>query len=215
MANTALIQVLGAVAYGELKAYEGAKADAAAATTEADRRRFRKVAAEELRHHKGFVARLDALGADPERAMRPYRVALDRYHSARPGSPVEEAVVAYLGEGVADDLLRWLRTVVDDETAEFIDSVIADEQEHEANAAEALRSALEQSPGGRKQAARAARKMAAHMIWSGRGSAAPMAAFLRLGNPIGLLWALAGGHVRRMRAIGLGPLGLPIPMSAG
>lgn len=74
--NTALIQVLGAVAHGELKAYEGAKADAAA-TDEATRRRYRKVAAEELRHHEGFVARLEALGADPERAMRPYRQALD------------------------------------------------------------------------------------------------------------------------------------------
>ena len=70
MNRTALIQVLGAVAYGEWKAYEGAK--------EAG---DRQVAAEELRHHKGFVRRLEALGADPERAMRPYRDALDRYHA--------------------------------------------------------------------------------------------------------------------------------------
>ena len=54
--STALIQVLGAVAYGELKAYEGAKVDAAAATDEDVRRHYRKVAAEELRHHKGFVS---------------------------------------------------------------------------------------------------------------------------------------------------------------
>ena len=87
--NTTLIQVLGAVAYGELKAYEGAKAEAASTTDEAARRRLRKVAAEELRHHKGFVARLEALGADPERAMAPYRGALDRYHGRGPGDPVE------------------------------------------------------------------------------------------------------------------------------
>ena len=79
--NKALVQVLGAVAYGEWKAYEGAKAAAAATTDEALRRRHRKVAAEELRHHKGFVARLEAHGADPERAMRPFREALDRYHA--------------------------------------------------------------------------------------------------------------------------------------
>src|SRR5690606_3196130 len=71
--NKALVQVLGAVAYGELKAYEGAKADAERATDPAVRRRFRKVAAEELRHHKGFVSRLQAMGADPARAMRPYK----------------------------------------------------------------------------------------------------------------------------------------------
>jgi rubrerythrin len=210
-ANTALIQVLGAVAYGELKAYEGAKADAAAAATEEERRRFRKVAAEELRHHKGFVARLEALGADPERAMAPYRRALDRYHAATPRTPVEEAVAGYLGEGVADDLLTWLRTVVDADTAAFIDSVIEDEVEHEANAAEALRNVLATTPDGRRQAAKAARQMAVRMILSGRDSAAPMGAFLRLGNAPQLLKAIGDGHVRRMRAIGLGPMGLPIP----
>jgi hypothetical protein len=146
--NTTLVQVLGAVAYGEWKAYEGAKADAAAAPDEATRRRFRKVAAEELRHHKGFVARLEALGADPERAMRPFRGPLDRYHGHRSDDPVEEAVFSYLGEGVADDLLHWLRRVVDPETAAFIDTVIADEVDHEAAAAsDGGAHALERSAG--------------------------------------------------------------------
>jgi len=208
--NTALVQVLGAVAYGELKAYEGAKAEAEAATDEASRRRFRKVAAEELRHHKGFVARLEALGADPERAMRPYRTALDRYHGRSPGDEVSEAVFSYLGEGVADDLLRWLRAVVDDDTAAFIDTVIADEVEHEAAAATDLRAVLESTPGARPRAARASRRMLVDMLWSGRDRAAPMTAFLRVGRPAELLGALAGGHLRRMRAIGLGPLGLPV-----
>ncbi len=208
--NTALVQVLGAVAYGELKAYEGAKADAAAATDEATRRRYRKVAAEELRHHKGFVARLEALGADPERAMRPYRKALDTYHGRSPGDPVDEAMFGYLGEGIADDLLTWLREVVDADTAAFIDTVIADEVDHEAAAAADLRAVLD-SPAARRRAARASQKMLTHMLWSGRRGATPMTAFLRLGRPAGLLAALAGGHARRMRAVGLGPLGLPVP----
>lgn len=209
--NTALVQVLGAVSYGELKAYEGAKADAEATVDESDRRRFRKVAAEELRHHKGFVACLEALGADPERAMRPYRVALDRYHGRSPGDDVSEAVFDYLGEGIADDLLSWLRKVVDNDTAAFIDTVIEDEVEHEAGAAADLRRLLDTTPGARTRAARASRRMLAAMIWSGRDRAVPMAAFLRLGRPTDLLAALVGGHMRRMRAIGLGPLGLPVP----
>ena len=210
--NKPLIQVLGAVAYGELKAYEGAKAEAEAAPDEETRRRYRKVAAEELRHHKGFVSRLEAMGADPERAMRPYRVALDRYHGRKPGSEVSEAVFAYLGEGVADDLLQWLRRVVDDETAAFIDTVIEDEVEHEAAAAADLRAALDAKPGGRTEAARASRQMLVHMLRSGRDRAAPMGAFLRLGRPADLMGALLGGHARRMKAIGLGPLGLPVPV---
>lgn len=211
--NTALVQVLGAVAYGEWKAYEGAKAAAAEAADEAERRRLRKVAAEELRHYKGFVSRLEAMGADPERAMRPFRTALDRYHGADPRGAVEDAVADYLGEGVADDLLQWLRTVVDPETAAFIDTVIEDEVEHEGAAAANLRQALESTPEGRRRAARGTRQMIAHMLWSGRGTAAvPLVAFVRLGRPHQLIGALVGGHLRRMRAIGMGPLGLPIPI---
>jgi len=210
--NTALVQVLGAVAYGELKAYEGAKAEAAAATDEETRLRFRKVAAEELRHHKGFVARLEAMGADPERAMRPYRTALDTYHGRAPGDEVEEAVFGYLGEGVADDLLQWLRKVVDDETAAFIDTVIEDEVEHEAGAAADLRAVMETAPDGKARAARASRTMLLHMLWSGRRGATPMVAFVRVGRPAELLGAILGGHARRMRAIGLAPFGLPIPV---
>jgi hypothetical protein len=208
--NTPLIQVLGAVAYGEWKAHEGAKADAAATDDPALRRRYRTVAAEELRHHKGFVARLEAMGADPERAMRPFRTALDRYHGRSEDDPVAEAVYSYLGEGVADDLLHWLRRVVDDETAAFIDGVIADEVGHEAAAAADLRDLLERVPGARPRALRASRRMLLHMAWSGRTGAAPLAAFLRLGRPDELVRALLGGHVRRMRAVGLAPFGLPV-----
>lgn len=206
--NTALVQVLGAVAYGELKAYEGAKADAAAATDEETRLRFRKVAAEELRHHKGFVARLGAMGADPERAMRPYRQALDTYHGRSPGDDLEEAVFGYLGEGVADDLLQWLRKVVDAETAAFIDTVIEDEVEHEAGAAADLRAVLASTPNGKAKAARASRTMLLHMLWSGRRGATPMVAFVRVGRPAELLGAILGGHARRMRKIGLAPFGI-------
>lgn len=206
--NTSLVQVLGAVAYGELKAYEGAKAEAEAATDEEIRLRYRKVAAEELRHHKGFVARLEAMGADPERAMRPYRVALDRYHGRTSDDPVTEAVFAYLGEGVADDLLQWLRRVVDADTAAFIDGVIEDEAGHEADAAADLRAQLAANPDARARAARATRRMLVHMLWSGRDRALPMGAFLRVGRPAELLAALVAGHVRRTRAIGLVPFGI-------
>jgi rubrerythrin len=206
--NTQLVQVLGAVAYGEQKAYEGAKADAAAAPDEPTRLRYRKVAAEELRHHKGFIARLEAMGADPERAMQPFQEPLDRYHAHATDDPVEEAVFAYLGEGVADDLLHWLRRVVDPETAAFIDTVIEDEVEHEAGAAADLRAILDATPGGRRRAARAARRMTLHMLWSGRTGAAPLTSFIRVGRPHDLVAALLRGHVRRMSAVGLVPFGI-------
>ena len=210
--NKTLVQVLGAVAYGELKAYEKARSLAETSLDEASRRRFRKVAAEELRHYKGFTRRLELLGADPDRAMRPYRVPLDRYHSHDAADPVAAGVFDYLGEGVADDLLHWLRRVVDPDTAAFIDTVLEDEVEHEASAAADLTALLEEAPDGKRRAARAAQLMVLHMLWSGRDRAAPFTAFLRLGRPADLLAVLATGHFRRMKAIGLGPLGLPVPV---
>jgi DNA-binding ferritin-like protein (Dps family) len=206
--DKALVQVLGAVAYGELKAYEGAKAEAAATDDPEQRRWHRTVAAEELRHHKGFVSRLEAMGADPERAMAPYRRTLDRYHGREGDEPIVEAIFGYLGEGVADDLLQWLRKVVDADTAAFIDTVIEDEVGHEAAAAAELRDQLDADPQARKRAAAATRTMLLHMAWSGQAGAAPLLAFLRLGRTHELLGVLIGGHIRRMRAVGLAPFGL-------
>ena len=48
--RTALIQVLGAVAYGERKAYEGAHRQAAETDDPEEQRALRTIAAEELRH---------------------------------------------------------------------------------------------------------------------------------------------------------------------
>lgn len=210
--NTAMIQVLGAIAYGEWKAHVGAARQADEAATEEERAAMKKIAAEELRHHKGFVRRLEAMGADPERAMKPYEGALDTYHSVESDDPIEQAMWGYLGEGVADDLLEWLRKRVDPETAEFVDSVIADEEEHEALATERLRALIDSEPDGRARAGRAARTMLRRMLnASGGGETQPLrfAAFLRLGRPHELLWAVTSGWSKRLRAVGLNPAGLP------
>lgn len=210
MSETATIQVLGAIAYGEWKAYEGATAQAEQAPTEEDRATYKRIAAEELRHHKGFARRLEAMGADLDRAMAPYRGALDTFHGTAPSDPVEDAVWGYLGEGLADDLLEWLRTVVDDETRRFVDSVIADEEEHEALATVRLRALIEAEPDGPARANRAARKMLRHLLRSsGGGDSNPLRllAFLRMGRPHDLVWRLVSGWVRRMRAVGVNPVG--------
>jgi hypothetical protein len=124
-------------------------------------------------------------------------------------------VFSYLGEGIADDLLQWLRQVSDADTVAFIDTVIADELGHEAAATTALRTLLETTPQGRDRAARAALKMHAHMLWSGRAGAAPMAAFLRIGRPASLVATIVGGQARRLHAIGVGPLWGALPDRIG
>jgi DNA-binding ferritin-like protein (Dps family) len=205
--RTALIQVLGAVAYGELKAYEGAKARAAETSDEAERKVWRTIAAEELRHHKGFVRHLEALGADPERAMRPYRASLDDFHAQPPEEdPVVAAVCSLLGEGIAADMLLWLREVVDDDAARFIDTVLEDEVGHEGRAAAELRALIEREPNGKQRAARGARRMLAKMLTASPGSGPRFTAFLRAGKGHVLVANLVRGYLRRLDMIGIGPL---------
>ncbi|HEV2216998.1 MAG TPA: ferritin-like fold-containing protein, partial [Candidatus Dormibacteraeota bacterium] len=158
---------------------------------------------------KGFVRRLEALDADPERAMRPFRRALDSYHAGDVANGVEGALVDFLGEGVADDLLHWLGRVVDDETAAFITEVQQDEIGHEARAAESLRQQL-QTPSDHLRATIAVGRMLARMMSSGASDLGPFLAFLRLGRTPDLMSALVGGQVRRLRRIGLRPFGLPV-----
>lgn len=203
----ALIQVLGAITYGEQKAYEGAKAREAETTDEAEARIWRKIAAEELRHRKGFTRRLQAYGADPERAMAPYRSSLEHYHGLPKGEELEGAVWSYLGEGIADDMLHWLVKVVDKETAAFIETVIEDEKGHEAHALANLKSLMAEVPDGRARAVKAARRMLLRMGESSEGNIAPFTAFLALGRPQELLYNLAAGYVRRVASLGGGPLG--------
>lgn len=202
-ARTAMIQVLGAVAYGEHKAYEEAKQAEAAATDPAERATWRRVAAQELRHHKGFVGRLEALGADPERAMRPYRKLLDRYHGQEPGDPVEEAVWSYFGEGIAEDLLVWLQRVSDPDTAAFIDGVMADEEEHEGGATRRIQALVAATPANRLRAARAVASMLRRLALSATPGPLPLAAFVRVGQTRQLLGTITGGFARRAYALGL------------
>jgi rubrerythrin len=199
--NTALIQVLGAIAYGEKKAYEEAKNASQQVADENERITLKKIAAEELRHHKGFVRRLNALGADPERAMRPYIEPLDKYHGMPPGDEISEAVWSFLGEGVATDMLIWLKKVVDPETSSFVDTVMEDEAGHERHAVENLKAIIGNSPANKLKASKAAFDFVGRMLFSSGGNGIPFYAFVRLGRPHELLTNLITGYLRRIAAI--------------
>ncbi len=139
--------------------------------------------------------------------MRPFRASLDHFHGLPPESDeVAAAVVALLGEGIASDLLKWLRRVADAETALFIDSVIADEVGHEARAATEVRRLMASRPDGRRVGAQAARTMLLRMASSSPGSGLNFAAFLRLGRAHELVGGIAAGYAGRLHLLGIGPV---------
>ena len=105
--SSAVVDLLGALAYAELTAFDRLAEDARLAPTLTGRAALAKMAAAEIGHHCRLVERLEQLGADPSRAMAPFVPALDAFHeSTRPSTWLEGLVKAYVGDGLAADFYR-------------------------------------------------------------------------------------------------------------
>ena len=122
-----VVDLLGALAYGELSAFAHLAADAELAPTLAGRRQMSAMAATELGHHQQLAARLVELGAAPDEVMAPFIAALESYHSlTEPSTWLESVVKAYVGDGMAADFYREVAAFTDDATAELIGRVLVD-----------------------------------------------------------------------------------------
>ena len=103
----AVVDLLGALAYGELTAFERLAEDAQLAPTLADKAALAGMAAAEFGHFERLPDRLAELGADPAEAMEPFVAALDAFHEQHPPEHwLEGLVKAYVGDGIAADFYR-------------------------------------------------------------------------------------------------------------
>jgi hypothetical protein len=123
----AIIDLLGALAYGELSAFDHLADDAGLAPTLTGRTQMSALAAEEFAHYEELAAQLTVLGAQPEAAMAPFVAALETYHSlTKPSTWLESVVKAYVGYGLAADFYREVAAFVDDRTGGLIKDVLSD-----------------------------------------------------------------------------------------
>jgi DNA-binding ferritin-like protein len=123
----AVVDLLGALAYGELSAFDHLADDAGLAPDLTARAQMSAMAAVEFGHYQQLADRLVELGADPETAMAPFVAALETYHSlTKPSTWLESVVKAYVGDGMAADFYREVSTLVDDETGQLIREVLTD-----------------------------------------------------------------------------------------
>jgi tRNA-(MS[2]IO[6]A)-hydroxylase (MiaE)-like len=123
----AVIDLLGALAYGELSAFDHLADDAGLAPSLTGRTEMSALAAEEFAHYRQLAARLTELGARPEDAMAPFVAALETYHSlTKPSTWLESVVKAYVGYGLAGDFYREVAALVDDDTGRLIKDVLSD-----------------------------------------------------------------------------------------
>jgi len=139
----AVVDLLGAIAYGELSAFDRLAEDARLAPTMADKVALSSMAATEFSHLVGLQDRISELGGDPYGAMEPFREAIDTFHShTAPSDWYEGLVKAYVGDGLAADFYREVAAYLDPETRSLVTDSLADSGQSEF-VVERVRAAIE------------------------------------------------------------------------
>ncbi len=117
----AVVDLLGAIAYGEMSAFERLAEDAKMAPALEDKAELAAMASREFGHFVALRDRLVELGADPFEAMKPFQVPIESFHvHTAPRDWLEGLVKAYVGDGLAADFYREVAAFVDVDTRELI-----------------------------------------------------------------------------------------------
>ncbi|MCX4829183.1 ferritin-like domain-containing protein [Streptomyces sp. NBC_00006] len=149
--RAAVVDLLGALAYGELAAFERLAEDAKLAPTLADKAELAKMASAEFHHFEQLNDRLSAIGVEPTEAMDPFVDALDGFHrQTAPSDWLEGLVKAYVGDSIASDFYREVAARLDSDSRSLVLAVL-DDTGHASFAVEKVRAAIEADPrvGGR------------------------------------------------------------------
>lgn len=149
--HAAVVDLLGALAYGELAAFERLAEDAKLAPTLADKAELAAMASAEYQHFAQIRERLAAIDAEPTEAMAPFADALDEFHrQTAPSDWLEGLIKAYVGDSIASDFYREVAARLDADSRALVLRVL-DDTGHSSFAVEKVRGAIEADPrlGGR------------------------------------------------------------------
>jgi hypothetical protein len=125
--RAAVVDLLGALAYGELSAFSRLAADAEMAPNQPAKAALAGVAVAEFHHYEVLVDRLREMGVDPDAAMEPFIAPIDGFHDrTKPSGWLEGLVKAYVGDGIASDFYREISAYVDLPTQTLVRSVLQD-----------------------------------------------------------------------------------------
>jgi hypothetical protein len=211
----AVIDLLGALAYGELTAFERLADDAAFAPTIADKAALAAMAVAEYNHFALLRTRLTSLGAVPEEAMAPFTEALEGFHErTSPADWLEGLVKAYVGDGIAEDFYREVSAYVDPSTRALVLQVLEDTG-HSEFAVDRVRAAITEDPRLAGRLALWGRRLVGEALSQAQRVAAERDALSELlvggvDRPgadlaeVGRMFArLTENHTRRMATLGL------------
>lgn len=116
-----VVELLGALAYGEISACERIVDDARLAPDLPTRVEISMMAAAEFDHFIQLRDRLVALGVNPYEAMEPYTATFENFHRrTAPADYLEGLVKMYVGDGLAADFYREIASFLDPETRTLV-----------------------------------------------------------------------------------------------
>ena len=142
----AVVDLLGAVAYGELSAFERLVDDAKLAPSVRDKVEMGAMASLEFGHVARLHDRIRELGTDPFDAMSPFQAAIDLFHEhTAPSDWYEGLVKAYVGDGMAADFYREIAAYLDADTRDLIIASLEDTGQADF-AVRHIRQAIEDDP---------------------------------------------------------------------
>ena len=125
--RAAVIDLLGAIAYGEISAFERLAADARMAPGLADKAALAKMAAVEFFHFERLRDYLELMGADAVAAMQPFSDAFDAFHTRTASSDwLEGMITAYVGDGLAADFYGEIAAFLDRDTRTVVTESLRD-----------------------------------------------------------------------------------------
>ncbi|MFW6775343.1 ferritin-like fold-containing protein [Nocardioides sp. CPCC 205120] len=144
--RAAVVDLLGAVAYGEISAFERLAEDAKLAPTLEDKIELATLAASQLAELDALRERLVELGADPFEAMAPFRRPIEDFHRhTAPADWWESLVKAYVGDGLAADFYREVAAFLDPATRDLVIATLGDTR-HSEFVVDRVRAAFETQP---------------------------------------------------------------------
>jgi len=139
---SAVVDLLGVIAYGEISAFERLAEDAKLAPSLEDKVALASMAATELGHVQGLHDRIRILGGDPFAAMAPFREAIDAFHAhTAPADWYEGLIKAYVGDGLASDFYREIAAYLDPDTRDVVIRTL-DDSLHTAFVIDRVRSGI-------------------------------------------------------------------------
>jgi hypothetical protein len=142
----AVVDLLGAIAYGEISAFDRLAEDARKAPTLADKLALGKMATVQFTHVEPLLARIEALGSEPMKAMAPFVKPFDAFHAkTAPSNWLEGLIKAYVGDGLAADFYREVAAFLDADTRDLIIASLVDAG-HSDFVVERVRQAIEKEP---------------------------------------------------------------------